>query len=76
MFTIYSSEGCRYCKSAKELLKKHNQTYEEVDVFESEDGLEVMQAIKARTVPQVFHNNIHIGGFEDLKAYLEETHEG
>lgn len=76
MFTIYSTPGCRFCKSAKQLLEKENQTYEEIDVFESEDGMEVMQAIRARTVPQVFHNNVHIGGFEDLKAYLEGEHEG
>lgn len=76
MFTIYSSPDCSGCKTAKKLLQKTNQTYEEVDVFESDDGLEVMREHQWRTVPLILHNNVKVGGVAELKEYLENSHEG
>lgn len=76
MFTIYSTPSCPYCVRAKQLLDSKNLTYEEVNVMESLEAAELFAQWKVRTVPQIVHNNVRVGGYEDLVKYLEEQHEG
>lgn len=77
MFTIYSTADCSYCKAAKSLLASRHQTYEELDVMENAEAYEFFLEQRFRTVPQIYHNGVHIGGFDDLKDYMErDNHEG
>ncbi|MCD6034475.1 MAG: Glutaredoxin-related protein [Rickettsiales bacterium] len=67
---IYSTQACPYCVRAKELLKSKGVTYTEIDVT-NDDNLRLDMMKKAggrRTVPQIFINGEHIGGFDDLAA--------
>lgn len=67
---IYTTDYCPYCNRAKDLLKRKNQKYQEIDVTE-DDALREEMVQKAggkRTVPQIFINDRHIGGFDDLSA--------
>jgi glutaredoxin 3 len=67
---IYSTQVCPYCVRAKELLKGKGVNYTEIDVS-SDDNLRLQMMQKAggrRTVPQIFINDEHIGGFDDLAA--------
>ena len=48
--------------------------YEEKKIghgYTREDLLEAVPT--ARTVPQIFVNNNHVGGFTELRKYIEET---
>ena len=67
--TIYSSAWCGYCMRAKALLDSKGVAYEELDV----DGhpavrQEMMARSGRRTVPQVFIEEHHVGGSDDLAA--------
>lgn len=67
--TVYSTSYCPYCVRAKELLKAKGQPYIEVNV--EDDAAREAMIIKAggrRTVPQIFINETHVGGFDDLNA--------
>lgn len=67
---IYTTDYCPYCNRAKDLLKRKNHKYQEIDVTE-DDALREEMVQKAggkRTVPQIFINDRHIGGFDDLSA--------
>lgn len=67
---IYSTPICPYCDRAKALLKAKGQKYNVIDVS-TDPALreEMMQkAGGRRTVPQIFINGKHIGGFDDLHA--------
>ncbi len=66
---IYTSSLCPYCTMAKKLFEKKGVTYSEINV-DSKPGLrqEMMQQTQRRTVPQIFINDQHIGGFDDLYA--------
>lgn len=67
--TIYTTTYCPYCVKAKDLLKRKGQSYEELNA-EDDDVREAM-IVKAggrRTVPQIFINDQHIGGSDDLYA--------
>ena len=67
---IYTSPTCGYCHAAKSLLGKNGLSFEETDVIrEPSKRAEMMtRANGRRTVPQVFINGQHVGGFDDLYA--------
>jgi glutaredoxin 3 len=66
---VYTTAYCPYCVRAKELLKRKEVPFEEIDVG-SDDHLreQVVQMSGRRTVPQIFIDGKSIGGFEELKA--------
>lgn len=67
--TIYTTQRCPYCVSAKRLLSSKGVSAHEIDVEESPQHLaEMMQRSQRRTVPQVFVGDVHIGGFDDLAS--------
>lgn len=74
--TIYSTPICPYCVRAKDLLKKKGHDYEEIDISVNPQIRDEMmeKAGGRRTVPQIFINDKHIGGFDDLNA-LEQKGE-
>ena len=67
---IYTSPFCGYCARAKSLLKKKGVEFEEIDVMMDQSAREEMQTNSggARTVPQIFIGDTHIGGSDDLYA--------
>ena len=67
---IYTTPICPYCVRAKSLLKKKGAQYEEVDVFMDSGARAEMESKShgARTVPQIFIGDTHVGGCDDLYA--------
>ena len=65
---IYSTPICPYCVRAKSLLKHKGATYAEYNVGFDWAARERMveRAYGQRSVPQIFINHRHIGGFDDL----------
>lgn len=71
--TLYTTTSCPYCVKAKALLKNKNATYTEVDVSNPEDRIKMMEKTAgARSVPQIFIEDNHIGGCDDLYALDDE----
>lgn len=68
--TIYTKFGCPYCYRAKALLDKKGVDYTEHDVTMGGKEREEMmrRAPMARTVPQIFIGETHVGGSDDLAA--------
>ncbi len=69
MIIIYSTLSCPYCNNAKALLDKKGVEYKEILVDKDPSQLKEMLAKSngRRTVPQIFIDGKHIGGFDDLK---------
>lgn len=66
---IYTKENCPYCDWAKQLLDAKHLSYSEIRVDLDPVKLEEMkQRSQRRTVPQIFINDLSIGGFDDLSA--------
>lgn len=67
---IYSTPVCPYCTRAKSLLQGKGQSWEEIDISVSPQARDDMMSRSGgrRTVPQIFINGQHIGGFDDLYA--------
>ncbi|GAB4145461.1 MAG: glutaredoxin 3 [Sphingomonadales bacterium] len=68
--TVYSSMWCPYCTRAKKLLDSKGVNYEDIDVtMDAAARLEMTQKSGGqRTVPQIFIDDRHIGGSDELAA--------
>jgi len=67
---IYSSPFCGFCHAAKRLLSSKNVNFVEIDVSRN-PGLRQKMMARANgrhTVPQIFIDDQHVGGFDDLYA--------
>lgn len=67
---IYTAMMCSYCDRAKDLLKNKGIQYQEISIVSSVKAREEMiqRSGGRKTVPQIFINGKHIGGFDDLRA--------
>ena len=68
--TVFSREGCPYCVRAKGLLHDAGIRFEELVLNRDFSEATIRAVSGMSTVPQVFINGDHIGGSEDLEAYL------
>tara|TARA_B100001250_G_scaffold364829_1_gene345162 strand:+ start:126 stop:380 length:255 start_codon:yes stop_codon:yes gene_type:complete len=74
--TMYSGPMCSFCEAAKRLLSRNNLQYKEIDVS-SKEGLRdemIKKANGKRTIPQIFFDDYHVGGYVELRA-LEKSGE-
>lgn len=67
---VYSKEICPYCVRAKKLLTKKGVGFTEIDISKQPElrDLMIQRANGRQTVPQIFINDKHIGGCDDLYA--------
>lgn len=65
---IYSKAHCPYCAKAKLLFAEKEVKYEEIDITNDHASREIMieKAFGRTTVPQIFIDDKHIGGCDDL----------
>lgn len=69
--TIYTKAYCGYCRAAKSLLQREGLEYKEIPVDRDENLFQEMVNKSQRfTVPQIFFDDEHIGGYTDLVSYL------
>lgn len=67
---IYTTEFCGYCRAAKQLLRNKGHVFAELDVGSDAEGrAEMIQRARGlRTVPQIFVDGRHVGGYQELAA--------
>lgn len=66
---IYYADGCPFCQQACQLLTEKGIDFEKIFVDDSAHIWdEIIKKTGRNTVPQIFINDIHIGGFDDLLA--------
>lgn len=71
--TVWSKYHCPYCDQAKALLKSKDIPFEEKKIGDGYTKEELLEAVPtARTVPQIFIDDKLIGGFTELKQFLQE----
>ena len=68
--TVYMGPMCSYCDAAKRLLNKKNIPFKEINIALEEGKMEEMlkKSNGMKTIPQIFIENFHIGGYDELRA--------
>ena len=68
---IFSITGCPFCKRAKSLLASLSVPFYDINLEKyPERRYEMQEKTGRRTVPQIFFNARHIGGWDDLKTLV------
>ena len=72
--TVYMGPRCAFCDAAKKLLIRNNITYKEINIALEEGKMDEMlkKSNGRRTIPQIFFNDYHVGGYEELRALEKE----
>ena len=73
--TMYTGPMCSFCEAAKRLFSRNNLKYEEIDIS-TKSGLREEMIKKAngkRTIPQIFFDEEHIGGYDEVRALEKEN---
>jgi glutaredoxin 3 len=67
---VYSTAVCPYCVAAKNLLKSKGLEWSELRIDTDAAQREAMLTRSGgrRSVPQIFVNDQHVGGYDDLVA--------
>jgi len=70
---VWSKDQCPYCTQAKALLESKGIEYEERNIMHGTWTREqLLEAVPtARTLPQIFLDDEHVGGFTELRAKLK-----
>ena len=72
---MYTGPMCNFCDAAKRLFLRNNIKYEEIDIT-SKDGLKdemIKKSNGRRTIPQIFFDDYHVGGYVELRALEKEN---
>ena len=72
---MYTGPMCNFCDAAKRLFSRNNIKYEEIDIT-SKDGLKdemIKKSNGRRTIPQIFFDDYHVGGYVELRALEKEN---
>ena len=68
--TVYMGPMCAFCDAAKRLLNRNNIPYKEINIAIEEEKMDEMlkKSNGRKTIPQIFINDYHVGGYEELRA--------
>ena len=71
---VYGRENCHYCKEAKKLNEINAIQYVWKDVNDFDTKEELLDKVpNAKSIPQIFVNGKHIGGYDEYKVYVTEN---
>lgn len=74
--TIFGKQSCGFCRRAKEVCEIRDLEFRYIDIEAeniSKADLEKTIGKPVTTVPQIFHGQQHIGGFEALMEFLDNN---
>ena len=73
--TIYTGPLCTFCDAAKKLLSRNSVEYKEINIATVDGAMNEMiaKANGKRTIPQIFFDDQHIGGYDEARALEKEN---
>ena len=73
--TMYTGPFCNYCEAAKRLFVRNNAPFNEIDISKVDGAMDEMikKANGKRTIPQIFFDDEHIGGYDETRALEKEN---
>ena len=71
---MYTGPLCNFCDAAKRLFSRNNIEYHEIDISSKAGLMDEMikKSNGRRTIPQIFFDDHHVGGYQELRALEKE----
>ena len=73
--TMYTGPMCNFCDAAKRLFSRNNLKFNEIDIS-SKEGLRdemIKKSNGKRTIPQIFFDDHHVGGYVELRELEKDN---
>jgi len=72
---IYTGPSCNFCAAAKKLLERNKLKFSEIDISSGENIRDEMikKSNGQRTIPQIFFDDQHIGGYDEVRTLEKEN---
>ncbi|MGI9491907.1 MAG: glutaredoxin domain-containing protein [Geminicoccaceae bacterium] len=71
---VFTGPDCSYCDRAKAALLEHGLAFTEWDISDEKVLAEFRSRLpRVKSIPQIFVDGEHIGGYEDLMLRLGKT---
>tara|TARA_B100001029_G_C14674682_1_gene241397 strand:+ start:240 stop:479 length:240 start_codon:yes stop_codon:yes gene_type:complete len=72
---MYSGPLCNFCDAAKRLLIRNKLEFKEIDISSGPGLMDEMinKSNGKRTIPQIFFDEHHVGGYQELRALEKEN---
>lgn len=73
---IYGKPNCQYCDKAKALMLELSMEFDYIDIVQAKMGKEELSLLAGKTVttvPQIYIDDKHIGGYDQLVAELNKA---
>ena len=72
---MYTGPLCNFCEAAKRLFTRNNIKYQEIDISSKEGLMDEMikKSNGRKTIPQIFFDDQHIGGYDEVRALEKEN---
>ena len=70
---IYTKDFCIWCDRAKDLLNSHSIDFNEINISDDDTRTKFYENIgnNVKTVPQIFIDGQRVGGYQDLREWLD-----
>ena len=70
---IYTKDFCIWCDRAKGLLNAHSIDFNEIDLSDDDSRNKFYENVgnNVKTVPQIFIDGQRVGGYQDLREWLD-----
>lgn len=68
--SLFTRDGCPFCDKAKDALREHGIQFEVINASSTISSRSLQAVTGRNTYPQAFIDGQHIGGSEELLAYL------
>lgn len=74
MIEIYGKDDCYYCQEAKKVADQYNLKYTFKNTLHGDYRAEMFERYpEAKTVPQIWWDGRHIGGYTEFAREIENT---
>jgi glutaredoxin len=70
MFVIYGAQWCSYCKKVKDFLESRGENFTFIDIDSDVEACKFLLSEDFKTIPQVFKDDDHIGGYTETVTTL------
>jgi glutaredoxin len=74
MITIYGKDNCHWCQEAKKIAEQYDLKYEYKNTGFTYNRDEMFERYpEVKTVPQIWWDERHIGGYSEFVKEIEDT---
>ena len=71
MITVYTKDNCPNCVKAKSILVSQGIDFETIQI--NDDNIESLRTSGARNAPAIFLDDIYMGSYRELKAFVRDS---